>query len=95
VLLENSTVIHNVNVNAGASYLGNMSFTTGSFTYVGTGAGNVQFLITSANPGSGRFAGAVDNFSVSAILEPSTYAAIFGALALGAAAYRRLYHPRT
>jgi len=88
---NNSTVIRDVTQVVGG-WTGNMSFTKGTFSYVGTGAGDVQFLITSADTNTDGFAGAVDNFSVttaSAVPEPSTYAAIFGVLALGAAAFRR------
>ncbi|MCS6245192.1 MAG: PEP-CTERM sorting domain-containing protein [Opitutus sp.] len=88
---NNATVISDVTQTVGA-WTHNMLFTTGTFSYVGTGEGDVQFLITAANTNTVRFAGAVDNFSVttaSAVPEPSTYAAIFGVLALGAAAFRR------
>lgn len=36
----------------------------------------------------------ITNMTISAVPEPSTYAAIFGALALGAAAWRRRFRPR-
>ena len=94
LLASNNSIEISGKTETPGAYTGNMSFITGaSFSYVGTGTGDVQFLITSATPNNVRFAGAVDNFSVtasaSAVPEPSTYAAIFGAVVLGAAVYRR------
>lgn len=77
------------------------SFTTGSFSTAaevltpgsGFNAANVMgFYITGNIPnGLARFNYSFDNLAVaaSAIPEPSTYAAILGALALGFVAYRR------
>ena len=45
---NNNTVISNSFALPG-SWTGNMAFTNGSFSYVGTGAGDVQFVITTGS----------------------------------------------
>ncbi len=72
-------------------WTGNMSFTTGSFTYIGDGSGIVRIVVGAAEPTTDRFAGAVDNLSVAltAIPEVSSYAILAGFGALGLAGWRR------
>lgn len=65
------------------------SFNAGSFDYTGDGSGVVRYVITTANSNTVRFAGAVDNFTVSAIPEPATTAVIVGLGVLGWTMQRR------
>ena len=61
---------------APGAWAGSMTFTPSGFTYTGDGSGNVRFEISTATSGTGRFGGAVNNFSVTAVPEPSTVAAL-------------------
>lgn len=58
-----------------------------AFNYTGDGSGDLRFRIASVNNTAGRFGGAVDNLSVSAVPEPAVLAlvglALGGALAFG------------
>lgn len=65
-------------ISASAVTIGNNGFSESAF-YAGFGGGN----------NSGSNIAAFDNFSVSAIPEPSSFAALAGALALGVVALRR------
>ncbi len=71
---------------------GSQEFHQAYFSYFGDGTGDVRLQITTADPGNGYFAGAVDNIAFESsqpIPEPSTYALIgMGALGI-ASAYRR------
>ena len=53
-----------------------------SFNYAGDGSGNLRFEISTVNSAVGRFGGAIDNLSVSAIPEPATLGLVL--LAMGA-----------
>ena len=64
---------------AGTTIYGSTSYTDTAFTYT---SGDVGLYSNSSNI---RF----DNYSVTAVPEPSTYAALFGLAALGFAGYRR------
>lgn len=81
----NGTTLTGSPINIGASdNAGGTLLTTGSI-YVGLyGGGGIQ-----GGFGTDYMTPAIDNFSVSAIPEPSTYAAIAGVMMLGVAAWRR------
>jgi hypothetical protein len=84
VLRSDDSVLSSFEVSPGA-WAGTMLFVPSGFSYFGDGDGLVRFVITSGTPNNDRFSGAVDNFSVLAVPEPSTYAVVFGALVLFAA----------
>jgi hypothetical protein len=71
----------------------NYSFTTTIFSSANTSLAGFYATQTSPHGTAGKSA-FVDNFTVSAIPEPSTYAFIGGALALGLAVTRRRFAPR-
>ncbi len=93
-------VLFSTNGNSASAVFTATQFPTGGFTTaiqalnIGSGfAANAVELVTISGDtfnGTSRFNFSFDNLAaVSAIPEPSTYAAIFGALALGFVAYRR------
>jgi hypothetical protein len=91
VITGSSTVLATYQVTPGA-WSGSMNWQAGGFSYIGNGGGDVRYQFTSLNDGTSVMAGAVDNFSVSAIPEPSTYALLGGLGALAFAAMRRRRH---
>ena len=80
---------------ARGDYDGHPRFGEGAEYLFANASGQIDFLMTRSGiyGGTGSQDGAVANAlvlsSVSAVPEPSTYAAIFGVVALGFAAYRR------
>ena len=53
-----------------------------SFNYLGDGSGNLRFAISTVNSSAGRFGGALDNLSVSAVPEPASLLLVMLALSL-------------
>ena len=88
--MVNGTLVAITTVTLGSEKAQNTYFDT-----FANASGQIDFLMTRSGiyGGTGSQDGAVANAlvlsSVSAVPEPSTYAAIFGVVALGFAAYRR------
>lgn len=70
---------------------GSQTFHQAYFSYVGTGSGNVRLVIASGNPGSNRFAGAVNNISFQdsqPVPEPSTSLLLLGGVVVLLSSFR-------
>jgi len=90
VLNPSGNTVASNNVSTGA-WDGSQAFHQEFFSYIGDGSGDVRLQITSGNPGSGYFAGAVDNIafeSTQPVPEP-TGTLLFGAGMVGIALRRR------
>lgn len=88
VVLASGALQATVNGQSATFTPGTAAFATYSYNFTAntTGSVGLSFQLTGGHI-------ALDNVSVSAIPEPSTYAAIFGATALGLAAWRRRRAP--
>jgi hypothetical protein len=65
-------------------WAGDISFVPVAFDYLGDGTGDIRFRVGPSNFNSGRFGGAIDNLSLSAVPEPSSLVACaLSALLLG------------
>lgn len=93
-VLNGSNAVVAYNDVAPGAWMGSQAFHKAYFSYLGDGTGDVKLQITTANPGNGYFAGAVDNISFEstqpAVPEPSTYALLgLGLAGLAALKLRR------
>jgi len=68
---DNSVLV--AHAHSPGAWSGKMKFSSGDFQYTGDGTGNVRLRIGPNGPmPSGRFAGAIDNVTVSAVHEPGS-----------------------